>query len=293
MADVSKNVTVRFTQVGMSEMNNQTQAYNKSLGTLGKTANTVMLRFIGLNAVIGMGTRVYHEMRKFIDEGVQSFRSFELQMAEVNSILDSTTRDVLPGMEVGITQLSVKFGKSVGDMTKGLYDIVSAAFDADDAIGLLETATKAAVAGITTTESAVKTLTGVLNAYGLSAAHAAEISDKLFQSVIRGVYTFSDLESALGYVTPIAANVGVSLDEVLSAMSAATRQGQHLDSVTRGLGLLLQGIVSPTNEAAEAAQKYGIDMSATALRVGGLEGFLKQLSEATAKYGQQILPELI
>jgi TP901 family phage tail tape measure protein len=214
-------------------------------------------------------------------------------MAEVNSILDSTTRDVLPGMEVGITQLSVKFGKSVGDMTKGLYDIVSAAFDADDAIGLLETATKAAVAGITTTESAVKTLTGVLNAYGLSAAHAAEISDKLFQSVIRGVYTFSDLESALGYVTPIAANVGVSLDEVLSAMSAATRQGQHLDSVTRGLGLLLQGIVSPTNEAAEAAQKYGIDMSATALRVGGLEGFLKQLSEATAKYGQQILPELI
>jgi TP901 family phage tail tape measure protein len=101
------------------------------------------------------------------------------------------------------------------------------------------------------------------------------------------------LESALGYVTPIAANVGVSLEEVLSAMSSATRQGQHLDSVTRGLGLLLQGIVSPTNEAAEAAKKYGIDMSSTALRVHGLEGFLKQLSDATAKYGQQILPELI
>jgi TP901 family phage tail tape measure protein len=321
MADVTKSVTIRWNNENMAVTTRQIESLSGKLrvvssqvknadgvwattkqttyanataqSKLGAALNSTMLRFIGLNAVISMGSQAYQELRQFIDESVGAFRSFEMQMAEVSSILDSTTRDTLPSLEVGITQLSVKFGKSVGDMTKGLYDIVSAAFDVDDAMGLLEVATKAAIAGVTTTESAVKTLTGVLNAYGLSAAHAAQISDELFQSVIRGVYTFSDLESALGYVTPIAANVGVSLKEVLSAMSAATRQGQHLDSVTRGLGLLLQGIVSPTSQAADAAKKYGIDMSATALRVGGLEGFLRQLSEATAKYGQQILPELI
>jgi len=321
MADVVKSVTVKYSQTGMAEMSRQVESYTGKVRTmtsqtqnadgvwttmkttqyaaatstskLGTALNSTMMRFIGLNAIISMGSQAYQELRQFIDESVQSFRSFEMQMSEVSSILDSTTRDTLPSLEVGITQLSVRFGKSVGDMTKGLYDIVSAAFDVNDAIGLLEVATKAAIAGVTTTESAVKTLTGVLNAYGLSAAHAGEVSDKLFQSVIRGVFTFKDLEGSLGYVTPIAANLGVSIDEVTAAMSAATRQGQHIDSVTRGLGLLMQGIADPTKEAADAAKKYGIDMSATALRTSGLTGFLKQLSDATEKYGMQILPKLI
>ena len=320
MGDVEKSVTIKYTAEGLQQITRQVESYNRATkqmttytlkgnsldamtttsmkttsaqGKLGAALNSTMMRFIGLNAVISMGTQAYQELRKWIDESVQSFRSFEYKMAEVSSILDSTTRDTLPSLEVGISQLSVKFGKSVEDMTKGLYEIVSAAFKVEDAIGLLEVATRAAIAGITTTDSAVKTLTGVLNAYGMSAANAAIISDKLFQSVIRGVFTFSDLEGALGYVTPIAAGLGVSLDEVLSAMSAATRQGQHLDSVTRGLGLMMQGIVDPTNQAKEAAKKYGIDMSATALRTKGLTGFLTELSIATEKYGMQILPELI
>lgn len=321
MADIIKSVTIKYSQTGMAEMTRQVENYtsktrvmtsqmqnadgvwttNKVTTTnlataqnkLGATLNSTMMRFIGLNAVISMGSQAYQELRKFIDESVGAFRSFEYKMAEVSSILDAQTRNTLPSLEVGITRLSVEYGKSVEDMTKGLYDIVSAAFSVKDAIGLLEVATRAAIAGITTTTSAVNTLTGVLNAYGMSAANATQISDKLFQSVIRGVYTFSDLEGALGYVTPIAAGLGVALDEVLSAMSAATRQGQHLDSVTRGLGLLLQGIVDPTTQAADAAKKYGIDMSATALRTYGLTGFLKQLSTATEKYGMQILPQLI
>lgn len=321
MADVSKSIEMRFTEQGLSSIIEKTSTLQRNFtrldtttkttaggvqtfsekttqlggkfGQLGGALNSTMMRFIGLNAVISMGSQAYHELRQFVDESVQSFRSFEYKMAEVSSILDAQTRYTLPGLEVGITNLSVKYGKSVEDMTKGLYDIVSAAFGVKDAIGLLEVSTRAAIAGVTSTTSAVNTITGVLNAYGMSAAMAAQVSDALFQSVIRGVYTFSDLEGALGYVTPIAAGLGVALDEVLSAMSSATRQGQHLDSVTRGLGLLLQGIVDPTTQASDAAKKYGIDMSATSLRVNGLTGFLKQLSEATQKYGMQILPELI
>jgi len=292
-AIVGMKTVTTTTSNGLKSVETASYKVATTQGKLGSALNSTMMRFIGLNAIISMGTQAYQELRQWIDESVQSFRSFEMQMAEVSSILDSTTRDTLPSLEVGITQLSVKFGKSVGDMTKGLYDIVSAAFEVDDAIGLLEVATKAAIAGVTTTTSAVNTLTGVLNAYGLSAAHAGEISDKLFQSVIRGVFTFKDLEDSLGYVTPIAANLGVSIDEVTAAMSAATRQGQHIDSVTRGLGLLMQGIADPTTEAAEAAKKYGIEMSATALRTNGLKGFLEDLSAATAKYGMQILPQLI
>lgn len=322
--DIEKNIKIKYSNTGLTELTRQTENYSRSLKTITTTNQTLnqqtghwnttsqsirstqgafsglksqltstMMSYIGLNAVISMGKQGYEELRKWIDNSVASYRAFEYQIAEVSSILDSTTRETLPAMEVGISSLSVKYGKSVGDMTKGLYDIVSAAFDAKDAMGLLDVVTKAAIAGVTTVTSAVETITGVLNAYGLSAAHAAEVSDVLFQAVIRGVFTFKELESSLGYVTPIAANLGVSLEEVTAAMSTATRQGQHIDSVTRGLGLLMQGIVNPTEQASEAAKQYGIDMSATGLRIGGLTEFFNQLSVATKKYGMQILPELI
>ena len=324
VGDIEKKITIKYDSKGLPELTRQTENYSRSLKTITTTNQSLnqqtgnwvtqsqtikntqgamgnlksqltstMMSYIGLNAAISIGSQAYEELRKWIDASVVSYRAFEYQIAEVSSILDRTTRESLPSLEVGISSLSVKYGQSVGDLTKGLYEIISAAFNVKDAMNLLNVVTKASIAGLTTVTGAVNTITGVLNAYGLSAAHASEVSDILFESVIRGVFTFKDLESALGYVTPIAANVGVSLEEVSAAMATATRQGQHIDSVTRGLGLLMQGIINPTKEASDAARKYGIDMSATALRINGLTGFFKQLHEATEKYGTQILPELI
>lgn len=322
--DVEKKIVIKYSSTGMPELTRQMENYNRSLRSttttnqklnmqtgqwnttsqsiksttsatqrLGGALNGAMMKFIGINALIGLGEKAFEALKEWVDASVVSFRSFEYRIAEVSSILDATTRDTLPSLSVGISQLAITYGKSVEDLTKGLYEIVSAAFEVDDAMNLLNTVTKASIAGLTTVEGAVKTFTGVLNAYGQSAAHAAELSDQMFEAVIRGNFTFKDLEGSLGYVVPIAANLGVSFEEVAAALATATRQGQHIDSVTRGLGLLMQGIVDPTKEASEAAKEYGIDMSATALRIGGLEGFLNQLSEATSKYGAQILPELI
>jgi hypothetical protein len=144
MADTIKNISIKYSQTGMAEMTRQVKTYNDQLGrvaigtqklnndgawttigattkgvnTLSSSLNSVMMRFIGLNAIINMGTQAYQELREWIDASVVSFRSFEYKIAEVSSILDSTTRDTLPSLEVGISQLSVKFGKSVEDMSK-------------------------------------------------------------------------------------------------------------------------------------------------------------------------------
>jgi TP901 family phage tail tape measure protein len=285
----------KFDQINKNWVTNKevTKSATGQMGLYGNALNSVMMRFIGVNAIIGLAQRGFHELQKWVGESVQSFRSFEYRMAEVSSILTTTTRDVLPSLEIGISTLSKTYGKSVDDLTKGLYEIISAAFDVEDAMSLLNVVTKASIAGLTTVEGAVRTFTGVLNAYGMSTAHASKLSDELFEAVVRGNFTFSQLESSLGYVVPIAAEAGIAFEEIASAMTTATRQGQHIDSVTRGLGLLIQNIINPTKEAAEAAKEYGVDMTATALRVNGLTGFLEQLSTATQKYGSQILPELI
>jgi TP901 family phage tail tape measure protein len=322
--EIEKKITIKYSQTGLNQMTREMQTYDrathkitnsfqkwddankiyitqknitkdatKQMGLFGGSVNQVIGRFIGIGAAIGLASKGFQELKQWVSTSIKEFRSFEIKMAEVSSILTTSTRTLLPSLEVGISSLSVKYGKSVNDLTNGLYEIISAAFDIKDAMSLLNVVTKASIAGLTSVTGAVKTFTGVLNAYGLSVAHASKLSDELFEAVVRGNFTFGQLESSLGYVVPIAAEAGIAFEEIASAMTTATRQGQHIDSVTRGLGLLIQNIINPTKDAAEAARKYGIDMTATALRVNGLTGFLNQLSEATKKYGNQILPELI
>jgi len=321
MADVVKSVTIKYSNEGMAEMTRQLESYSGTLRTitsqvknadgvwatmkqtttqtstaysaLGNVLTSTMMKFIGVNAIIGQATKAYHELRQFIDDGVKAFRSFEVQMAGVNAILTDTTRTALPSLEVGITNLSIKFGKSVGDLSTGLMEIVKAGFSVTDAMNLLNVATKTAIAGMASIESTTTTLTEILNAYGMSVSNASHLSDELFQTVARGNMTLDSLQSALGYIIPIAADAGVQFQDVAAAISTATRAGQHIDSVTRGLGLMIQGLVNPTKSVQEAMAKYGISVDETSLSVNGLTDFFQQINDATKKYGSQILPQLI
>ena len=251
------------------------------------------LRFVGYNLVLNQVMGAQQKFVEFIKESVTSFREFETRLAEISTILGSDQIPLMARLQAGIENLSISYGQATSDMSKGMYDILSAAFDAENALNLLNTATKASIAGLSDIRTSVDIFTTVLNTYGMQVEQATDISNTLFQSVIRGKFQFQDLEQALGYVVPIAAQAGIQFQELMGALSTATRHGLHLDMTSRGLALAIQGIVNPSVKATKAAAKYGIEMNGLALRVMGLYGWFKNLNEATKEYGKSILGELI
>ena len=232
-------------------------------------------------------------LQEFIGDGINKFREFQTRIIEVATIMDKDWKESIIGLREGVESLALQFGKDTSDISKGLYDILSAAFDAKQAIGLLGTATKAAIAGLSGIRESVDIFTTVLNSYGMSAFEASRVSDMLFQSVIRGKFQFEDLNHALGYVVPIAAQAGISFQELMAALSTVTRHGLHLDMTARGLALAIQNIINPSEQAKEAAEKYGIALDGVTLRVKGLRGFFEELNEKTKEFGNSILNELI
>jgi len=279
-------------------------AAGEKLGTIWKPNATLMdkfskgmgglaLRFVGLNAAVSIGIQKFHQLMEWMGTGMQEFRDFERRIAEVSTILGGETIKNVYGLQAGIEMLSKQYGKSANDLAEGTYQILSAAFDAKDALSLLNTATKASIAGLTDVATSVDVFTSILNSYGKSVYQASQVSDVLFQTVVRGKLRFEDLASAMGYITPIAANAGVAFEEVAAALSTVTRMGLRVDMATRGLALGIQDIIDPTEKASKAARQYGVDMSAIALRVKGLEGFIKDLNEAMTDFGASILPEMI
>lgn len=250
-------------------------------------------KFVGLQAAVNLAQQAIKVLQKWVGESIKRYREFEKSVAEVSTLVSGEHEEMINQLQAGIENLSVSYGKSVKDLTEGLYDIISAAIDVEDSIRLLNTATKAAIAGVTDVSTSVDVFTSILNAYGKTVAQAAYINDVLFQTVKRGKLRFEDLASAMGYIVPIAASLGVEFEEIAAAFQSATRQGQHIDMVTRGLALMLQNIADITPAASKAAMKYGVDLSHVALQVFGLKSVLVDLNTAMHEHGTAILPEMI
>ena len=250
------------------------------------------LRFVGYNLAMNMAMGAQQKLLQLVGDSVKKYREFETRLAEVSTILQEDVAQ-MDRFKVGIENLATTYGQSTSDISKGLYDILSAAFSARDAMNLLNTSIKASIAGLSDVRTSVKIFTTVLNSYGKSAEQATHVSDVLFQSVVRGKFQFADLEQALGYVVPIAAQAGISFDELSAALSTATRHGLHIDMTARGLALAIQGIVNPSEKARKAALEYGVEMNGLSLRVLGLKGWFDQLGKAMDVHGKSILGELI
>ena len=266
------------------------KAYDNASGVLGRVSGKMgMLSKQGVAMGVGFGIthmalqavmQAFQMLKQYITDGVKSYREFEDAMAEVDTMLQGTTEKYLPEMQTAIEDLSVQWGKSANDMARGMYQVLSASVDAGQAISVLEVAATAAVAGITSVETAVDSITTVLNAYGEGASRASHISDVMFKTVQRGKLRFEEMSASMAYTVSIASKAGIVFEEVAAAMATMTKQGIKANMAARGLRMVIADILSPSEEATKAAAEYGIRLGGLHLRVVGLGGIITELTDA-------------
>lgn len=206
---------------------------------------------------------------------------FESQLAKVATMLDSNTMPILGRYRRGLSQLAKQFGESTANLSKGLYDILSASFDAEKALDILTISSKAAVSGITDVATSVDVITGTLNAFQMGADRASEVADKLFATVKRGKLEYGDLSTVIGTAGATANIAGVSLDELLAITATATRQNINYSRAAFSVVAALQAFLKPQKEAKEIAKKYGVELSVATLKSEGLYKTIQKLSKAT------------
>ena len=193
---------------------------NQAVGIVGNLAkkvtsiNPFSVLAVGALAAFGAISR----------EAYQLAKNFEDAMKEVETISKATQED-FEGISKAVFALSNITPDSPEKLANAYYQIVSAGYDGAKGLELLETASKAAVAGVTDTKTAADGLTTVLNAFGIEAENVNEVADVLFKTVQLGKTTFSELASNLSTVAPIASSSGISFEEVSAAIATLTKQG--------------------------------------------------------------------
>ena len=226
------------------------------------------------SAVIGLGGAVAF---KSIISGASAF---EKKMSEVSTLLSDTSD--FDNLTKSVKEISLEFGAVPTEQASALYQIISAgASTSAEAIANLTAANRLAIGGVTDVKTAADGLTSTLNAFGESAGTVTDISDAMFVAMRAGKTTIAELSQAIGFAAPLAAQAGVSLEELLAATAALTKGGVATQRAMRGLGQVMAVVVKPSSEATTMAKELGLEFNAAALQAKGFADFLKDVIDKT------------
>ncbi len=266
----------------ISAVDKTSKGFNSAASGIGSFVkkNKTALKALGVAAVAGIGFAV----KQAVD--------FEKQMANVSTMLDTSTMPMMEEFEISIRDMSKEFGEGTETLSKGLYDILSASVPAEDALSVLDASARAAKAGLTDTGTAADAVTTIMNAYGMSAKDAGKISDMLFGIVKEGKTTFGELAPAIGRTATLASQAGLSVEEMGATIATLTRSGIDTNEAMTAMNGIITAFLKPTDEATKAAAEFGIVLNTDTLKTEGLTGVMEKLTDAEAEQLAQIFPNI-
>jgi TP901 family phage tail tape measure protein len=190
-----------------------------------------------------------------------------------------------------LLDLSSELGNNVsqGELLKSSYDIVSSGFsDTTEVVDILKASVLGATGGFAELGDVTKTVSGIINAYGLTSKDAQGIVDTLVQTQNDGVITVRQLSDNIGNVASIAAAAGIPFKELSAAISTATLKGVPVEQTFTGVRQAITSILKPSEEAKTLAKSLGLSFDLASLKARGFGGFLADVQVKTGGAADKI-----
>lgn len=262
-----ENITIKL--VGKDKFSKVFGSADKQLTGLRKRINQVGKASLVMGSALAVGIGA---------KAISAAAEFEKGMTNVATIVDTSTEN-MEEMGKKVKEIAKKVPVDIKDLTTALYNVRSAGISAGDAMKVLETSGKLAVAGLSTTEEAVDLLTSAINVYGDESHDAEQLADILFNTVKAGKTTVAELAQGFGKVAAIAKETGIGIEDLSAATAVLTTGGLKAAEAQTALKAMIANVLKPTADATEAAKKLGISFDLSALQAKGLSGMLKEISE--------------
>ncbi|WP_196606495.1 phage tail tape measure protein [Pectinatus frisingensis] len=254
----------------MQEAEKINQRVSKSITSVGKSISNAAQKMTLLSA--GLFGAAY--------EGIKLNADYTDGLAKVSTALD-TTKISLDDVRKGLIDVSNTTGVAVTDLTNAEYQALSAGVDSAKSVQFIGDSMKAAKAGFADAETTINTVTTVLNAYGMQADKATNITDQMITAQNFGKTTFADMGASLGNVIPIAAALDVKTQDLFASIATLSKNGIQTSEAITGLKAAYSNILKVSPKAAAAAKQMGINFSAAHLKAVGWSKFLSEIKEKT------------
>jgi TP901 family phage tail tape measure protein len=256
-------------------------AFQSNLGGANAAVERLSLSFGLLSRVVTtqLIVRSLSQMRNAFEDAAESAIKFETALSEIQTIDPGST---IQGLAHEVRGLSDAFNVPLLDVAKAKYEALSNGFTtAAQQSDVLSAAFKFSKVALTDSGKSLDLISGTLNAFGKDSAEAEAIAAKFFKTIQLGAIRGPELATALGRVSPIAAELGVSLDEVLAQFAALTISGVKPAEAATQISAAMTALIKPSKDAEEALRKLGFASPEALIQAKGLTGGLQALISTT------------
>ena len=271
MTRAASNVAVTLTLKGQDRASRAINKVGLSSSKMGRQVGRAMRQVAGLAGGLTVATTAAKVFSESLD--------FSKELGKLSTMLPGQTKRV---QELGeaMRKLSRETGVARSDLAQGAFQVISAFGDSADAVRKLQIVTQAAKAGGADTASSLALLSSVTKAYGDTSAEALrKVSDLAFMTNKLGQTTFPELAQSMGKVAPLAAQLGVSQQELFAVFSTLTGVTGDAAAVSTQLASIMASLLKESTGASKAIKELGNGSARAAIESLGFVGALRAMTD--------------
>ena len=192
--------------------------------------------------------------------GIKVASDFEKAMSGVQAITGATCADFETLREKAI-ELGTTTSFSAGEVAEAMTEMAKAGWTTTQIIegmaGVLD-ATAASGESLGTVSTIVA---DAITGFGLKAKDSARVADLMTQAANSGTIGVADLGESYKYVAPLAQSMGLSIEDVTTALSAMSMAGIKGSQAGTSLRTVLANMAKPSKTVATAMEELGLSIT--------------------------------
>lgn len=203
--------------------------------------------------------------------GLKVATDFEKGMSEVKAISGATGKDFDALREKAI-ELGADTAFSAGEVAAAMTEMAKAGWSSQQIIDGMSGVLSAAAASGEGLAIVSTIVADAVTGFGMEAKDSSRIADLLTQAANSGTIGITDLGESFKYIAPVAGAMGLSVEDVTTALSAMSMAGIKGSQAGTSLRTMLTRLVKPNDAVAAAMETLGIEVS-------NADGSMKSLDE--------------
>lgn len=192
--------------------------------------------------------------------GLKVATDFEKGMSEVKAISGATGKE-FDALRDKAIELGADTAFSSNEVAAAMTEMAKAGWDSSQIIDGMSGVLAAAAASGENLATVSTIVADTITGFGMEAADATKVADLLTQAANSGTIGITDLGESFKYIAPVAGAMGLSVEDVTTALSAMSMAGIKGSQAGTSLRTMLTRLVKPNEQVAAAMSELGIEVT--------------------------------
>lgn len=208
---------------------------------------------------------------------VKTAADFEAGMSQVQALTGATGTE-FEALSEQAKELGSTTMFSASQASDAMSELASAGFTTKEIMSAMPGLLDLAASGNVDLATAAGIASSTLRGFGLEANQATHVSDVLAEAAARTNAGITDMGGAMAYIAPVAAAMGISIEETAAAVGILSNSGIQGSKAGTVLRSALSSLAKPSKEASELMKQLGFnayDANGKMLPLSGIIGGLQ------------------